>query len=335
MRTIVETVDYLPQDIRPADLMAEYKRLVARDVAELVVPAADVTVDACPGCGSTASEPAFERFGLGYADCSACGTLWVARRPPAAVLRAFYRDSEAERFWQSRLARATSSQRVHRIIEPRIDWLVDSVQEYRPDAAVMADVSTHLEVFAEHLARLQRFRRRLLIDPIAEVAADGLEIIAQPLETLGLEAELDAITLFDVLDHSSDADAVLAAAHRALKPGGLCFLTGILSSGFDIQVLWDRADTILPPDRLTMFSATGLQALLDRHGFETLEFSTPGAFDLKAVARAADADPALPLPRFVRTLLTRRDAVDHQRFQGFLQSALLSSFGRVLVRRKT
>jgi hypothetical protein len=84
-----------------------------------------------------------------------------------------------------------------------------------------------------------------------------------------------------------------------------------------------------------VFSATGLQALLARHGFEILEFSTPGAFDLKTVARAAEASPGLTLPRFVSTLLRHRGEDERLAFQHFLQSALLSSFGRVAARKRS
>lgn len=333
MRTVIDNRDFLAEDIRPDALLAEYKALVERDVAAMA-PQAGATMPLCPGCGADSATPAFSRYGFDYAECSACGTLWIVRRPPSAAIRAFYRTSDAERFWQTRLAEATADARASHIVAPRIDWMIDSIQEHRPDSAVVADVGTQLDVFASRLATLDRFQRRLIVDPVATVTASGVEVLDQPFESVGFDGVLDVASLYDVLDRTADPAELLTAVFRALKPGGLLFATGILASGFDIQTLWEKAETVFPPDRLNVFSVTGLQALLARHDFEILELSTPGAFDLKAVARAAEADPTLTLPRFVRTLLRHRDTAERQQFQAFLQSTLLSSFGRVLARKK-
>jgi SAM-dependent methyltransferase len=334
VRTVIDNPDFLPQDVRPAELLAQYKALVERDVGALFLRHATMRVASCPGCGAAAAKPAFARYGLKYLECDACGTLWIGDRPSSEVVRSFYRNSEAERFWQTHLARVTAEARIARIVKPRLEWMLDSIQEHRPRARAIADVGTQLDVFAEHLAALDRFARMTVVEPIAQLVAGRLEVIEESLDTAGLVDAFDVVALFDVLDRTSDVEALMGAAHRALEPGGLVFITGILASGFDVQVLWDRAEMIFPPDRLNAFSATGLEALIARHGFDILEFSTPGAFDLKTVARALDADPALPVPRFVSTLLRRRGEDEHLRFQNFLQSALLSSFARVLARKR-
>jgi hypothetical protein len=334
MRTVIDNYDYIPQEIQPAELLAEYQRLVQRDLANLIARNPTVRVAACPACGASASRRAFARYGLDYSECVECGSLWVPDRLSPETVRSFYRDSEAERFWQERLARVTAAARIERIVKPRLEWMMDTIQEHRPKSRSLADVGTQLEAFAQSLSGLESFERVLAIEPLARTLPAQIEVVDQPLETLGITAAFDVVTLFDVLDRTSDVEALIDAVRRVLQPGGLVFITGMLASGFDIQTLWDRAEAIFPPDRLNVFSVKGLSALLARHDFEVLEFSTPGAFDVKSVARALERDPNLPLPRFVSVLLRHCGEDERQRFQSYLQSALLSSFGRVAARKR-
>ncbi len=332
MRTVVDQADFLPQEIRPAELLAEYETLVARDLKNMSNRGMLIELTACPACGSSAARPAFSRHDFKYVECGDCGTLWVCNRPSSELVRSFYRDSTAGHFWQERLAPATAAARAARIVRPRIEWMTDSLQEYHPHGKAISDVGTQLAIFAAQFGKLHGFPRKMIIAPLAAISSPGVEVIETPLEMLGLKDELDAVSLFDTLDRSSNVPALIDSVHSALVPGGLLFLTGILSSGFDIQTLWDKSATIFPPDRLNVFSATGLQELLQRHNFKILEFSTPGAFDLNMVARAHELDRSIVLPRFVETLL-RHGEEDKLRFQSYLQSALLSSFGRVLAQK--
>ena len=118
-----------------------------------------------------------------------------------------------------------------------------------------------------------------------------------------------------------------------MTPDGLVLGTATLISGFDLQVLWDRSETIYPPERLNLLSVEGLTMLFERHGFEMLEFSTPGAFDVEIVQRAIQAEPARSWPRFIRYLLEQRDEEARGALQRYLQEFRLSSFGRFVLRR--
>ncbi len=110
-------------------------------------------------------------------------------------------------------------------------------------------------------------------------------------------------------------------------------MTAILSTGFDVQTLWGKADNIYPPDRLNIFSIEGLKKLFARYNLECLEFSTPGVLDVEIVVKAVENNQGVEVPRFVQTMLGRGE--DCQRdFQDFLQANLLSSYGRILLRKK-
>jgi hypothetical protein len=141
-----------------------------------------------------------------------------------------------------------------------------------------------------------------------------------------------ALTAFETFDRTFDPRALARAAHAALEPGGLLFVTGPSVSGFELQVLWERAATVAPPDKINLLSVAGYKALF-AEGWELIELSTPGMFDVESVRRAVLAEPAAPWPRFVRTLVLEADEQQRLELQEYLQRARLASFARVLVRK--
>ena len=111
-------------------------------------------------------------------------------------------------------------------------------------------------------------------------------------------------------------------------------IINILISGFDLQTLWEDSENLYPPDRLNVFSVAGLKKLFERHGFECLEFSTPGILDVEIVAKALRKKPKCELPRFIKYILQSKNDNIKRAFQEFLQANLLSSYSRILVRKK-
>ncbi|MFA5844050.1 MAG: methyltransferase domain-containing protein [Coriobacteriia bacterium] len=308
MKNIVIFDDYSEKDLKPPALLREYVELTERDVREMLVPAAALRVP-CPACLSPDVASTFEKFGLTYAECASCGTLYVTPRPCDSGLDRYDRESSARRFWREELAPGSGAARREKIVKPRGEWVVDSTREHLPGAKLCADIGTAQSTY------------------IDEIAAEGLfdRVVRD-----ALFERADVVTLFEVADRTSDVDALFARARAMLGERGLAFVTAILVSGFDLQMLWDRADNIFPPDRLNVFSVDGLKTLTARHGFEPIEFSTPGILDVEIVAAALERDPSLPVPRWARYLLSREEHTRRD-FQRFLQSELLSSYGRVVL----
>ncbi|MEM7522358.1 MAG: methyltransferase domain-containing protein [Pseudomonadota bacterium] len=324
--------DYAEADVKPSELLERYRALLAVDVESTLKLVATATLKSCPACGSTDFAPAFERYGLKYQACSRCGSLFVSPRPPADAIAAFYRDAESEQFWRSDLADGAVAERQRRIFGPRLEWLDDAAIGYLDTRNTVIDVGTREPAFATAFARYERFARRVVVDDVlpADWTSDDLERAA--LAALP-DGSFDAATVFETLDRAADVDGLMEGIRRILKPGGLLLATGILASGFDIQTLWDKAAALTPPDRLNVFTVEGWRHLADRHGFEVLELSTPGMFDVAAIAEAARHGLVEP-PRAIAYLLNARDDDARVRFQEFLQSALMSSFGRLALRRR-
>ena len=310
MKNIVIFDDYDVRDLKPPALIAEYLRLTERDVAEMLVPAATNQI-VCPACHSAEVASSFVKYGLTYRECGKCRSLYVSPRPDDVALARYDAESEARRYWRETLAPGSGHARREKIVKPRSEWVADSTREHRPAAHTYADIGTAQESYLE------------------EIVAENL------FETVVRDAgavSADVVSLFEVADRTSDVDALFTRVSAMLPAGGLVFVTAILGSGFDLLTLWDRADNVFPPDRLNVLSVDGLGILFARHGFEALEFSTPGILDVEIVATALRRDPSLPLDRWARYIAGRDDRT-RRTFQNFLQSELLSSYGRFVLRK--
>ena len=331
MKNIVVNDEYSPSDLKPSVLLEEYIALLHGDVAGLLP--ATVTLTGCPACASGRSAAHFEKFGMRYQECADCGSLYVAIRPSDTDIARFYAQAPSKIFWREQFSEASRTERKVRIIKPRFEWIADSVAEHRPAAAHWMDMHTAHSRYVNAMSAAP-IARKTVVHPYCAVAANSaVTVIDQPWWRLDSPAVADVISLFEVLDHTQDTEGLLSQVKRLLKPGGLCFITVILASGFDVKVLGAQAKNIFPPDRLNVFSAKGLQQLLAHHGFECLEFSTPGVLDLDIVAAALRENTEVTTSPFIRDLALQAGEDVRRSFSEFLQANLLSSYGRILVRK--
>jgi hypothetical protein len=324
-------------DLKPSDLLSRYIELTEKDVRNLLASSPGKSACACPGCRSSEERSSFARFGLNYIECGKCRTLYVSPRPDDTALENYFRHSDARTFWRGELSKLTQKKRKEKIIKPRFEWIVDSTEEYLPGAGHIADINTDQYGYLEEMVHADFFQQKTLIRPYLApndlFPAGSVNIVRNSSDTVSLKGTLDVVTLFEVADRTSDVERLFSEVHDFLKKGGLCFMTGILISGFDLQILWDKAENIFPPDRLNIFSVEGLNLLFERSGFECLEFSTPGILDVEIVRKALENESSASIPRFIEYLIRIRNEGAGRSFQEFLQSNLLSSYGRVVLRK--
>jgi hypothetical protein len=324
-------------DLKPSDLLHEYLKLTEKDVGSLLAGSSGMGDCVCPGCRGTDVRSSFTRFGLSYAECEGCRTLYITPRPNDGILEDYYTHSAARKYWHGELSKLTQKKRKEKIIKPRFEWILDSTKEYLPEAGHIADINTDQYGYLEEMIHADLFRKKTLIRPFLSpddmFPETNVNVVRTSSNARSLEGEVDVVTLFEVADRTSDVERLFEEVYRLLKKGGLCFMTGILISGFDLQILWDQAEIIFPPDRMNVFSVEGLKLLFERRNFECLEFSTPGILDLEIVKNALEHQPAVAIPRFVEYLIKIRNEGASRSFQEFLQSNLLSSYGRILLRK--
>lgn len=336
MKTVVSLQDLLDSDIRPDALLAEYQERVARDLA--VRWAGGLREVGCPGCGRADAAPAFVRLGMQYRECATCGSLFVSPRPSEAEIVRFYRDSDGATFWREQFWPRTEAMRREKIVQPRADWVREGLAEYAPDARVGLDLSPYSGPFLGELCRDKGLRITAgfwLADLDVDAPPRSVTVKPLTLGTLSTIEPVEFVTAFEAVERAPDLGALVDRLAAVIRPGGLLFLTSPNADGFDVQVLWDRAPALTPPDKLNVPSIAGLTRRFGGPAWEIVELSTPGVFDVEHVRRAVDAAPALDWPRFVRTLVRSRDADAQRDYQEYLQRHRLASFARMIVRRGT
>lgn len=209
------------------------------------------------------------------------------------------------------------SSRLKNVLEPKLHWIQNALRLQNLAKPKLLEVITPPSDFTNLLRQTQMFSEVL---PVNET--DLLSGKEKP-------EGADAAVLLESLDRSGDPAALLQAAARSLKNGGMLFLTALVASGFDATLLGKENAYLVPPDRANFFSLKDLKTLVSRAGFQLLEVSTPGVLDVEVVKSHWARDPNLPLSAFERSLLTA-DAEIRQAFQDFLQQSNLSSFARIV-----
>ncbi|MEO7775008.1 MAG: hypothetical protein ABIT36_01265 [Steroidobacteraceae bacterium] len=333
MKTVVSVQEISELEIKPAAEVARWRELVTQELAARWKVHSLPATAGCPCCATQAVMPAFVRDGFEYGECTACGTLYALRRPSDAEVARWYRESPPARFWRETLLTTAAAARHEQLILPRAQWVLDTIAEHAPLATSLLDVSVHGVALLEELALAQRLKQIVAAGWTADLetrsAASGTSI------EIGAGkngARFDVAMAHDIFDRTSDLRALVQSLHGSLHTGGLLFFTLPLGSGFEIQTLWDRSRTVVPPDKLNLASGKGLLKLFSAPDWELLEFSTPGYFDAEIVYLALRESPAA-WPRSVRTLLQDSTPDSRARFAELLQASRLTSFARLVARR--
>jgi hypothetical protein len=332
MKRVVVTTGLHVADIKPPALMSEFKKLSIQDAAEYLSDPAHQVPVVCPACGHAAAAPAFSKQDFRYNACDACGSVYVSPRPSESQLDRYYAESRASRFRVEHFSRDTAKARRYHLLRNNAYWMAQIADEAgNRDVRTYADLRTHSPQIFDEVHALHYFSALYSVEPVVSPVGQ----CEAPVETIDLHdaPPLGAISAFEKLEHRFSPFHFLDEACRKLAPGGLVFFTTRTISGFDLQVLWDKAPYIFVPEHLNLLSIEGIKLLVERLGLELLEISTPGQLDLEFVTRAAEQDPSIPLPRFVDYLIHERDALAHADFQEYLQKHRLSSHVRVAARK--
>lgn len=325
------------QDIRPSDLFEEYLKLSARDAEACFVGTPRMHVP-CPGCGGSKYVECFTKLGFAYAQCVDCATLYQSPRPPLEAFSRFYSDSVSSQYWAEVFFPAVKEVRRERVFRPRVELISRLCRERGVAPEVVVEVGAGHGIFLDEWRRQQPRAHVAAVEPngaMARICRDnGIEV----LEALAEDADswrgkADLLVCFEVIEHVHDSAGFGRALLNLVKPGGFLALTGLGVEGFDIQVLWQRSNSVSPPHHLNFLSCRGLEALLRRVGFAAIEVTTPGQLDVDIVYNSFRSDPsALAAHRFERTLLSRGEPA-RVAFQQFLRDHQLSSHMLALAQR--
>ena len=335
MKTIVSMQDLRELEIKPSDLLGEYRRLLENEVRELWKSKLKVRMDRCPACGGSAPAKAFEKWGVAYSKCPGCDSIFAASRPDEEALAGFYDRSAAVEFWREKVLHATESARLEKLLVPRCEWILDGLSEYFPGAVTALDHTPFsaplLKLLADQLPSLESC---ISAHPLSRGSAHSKVISSVGALYAKPAPKVDFITAFDAFDRAADPKKFVSAIAGCLNPGGVAFLTATSASGLEIQILGAHSPSILPPDRLNLFSIEGLESVFHEAEWEICEISTPGMLDVGVIQRHLTNEKPSGSLAFFDYMIRSRGPECLEAFQEFLQANRLSSFARLIVRRK-
>ena len=326
-------------ELCPDALLAGQEAAFARDVERLQQQRDRFVEVVCPACDNSDTEPAFEKLGFAYVTCRTCGTLFMSPRPSEPVMAAYYAGSENYRYWAKRIFPASEATRRRKLHEPWLARVLDYARRHGISTGRLVEAGGGFGTFAAVARASERFDEVVVVEPTPEMAAAcrarGVTVVQRRFEEVDDEvAPAEVLVGFEVIEHIFQPKRFVAQCHRLLRGGGLLVLSCPNGEGFDIRML-GPASLAVDPEHVNLFNPRSLRRLVESHGFEVLEISTPGRLDVEFVHRAI-RDGVVPAPHdpFLRRVLV--DEYEHlsDPFQRFLADNGLSSHMWMAARKR-
>ncbi len=241
------------------------------------------TLDSCLACGGRALRPLplrYEHRGtFPLVECTTCGMRFLAVQPASEALAELYSAEYFERdFRCGRSEAAAFSQEAFRAENAD---LVAEFERLLPQKGALLEVGCAAGwLLAQARERGWAVRGvELSADAVAHARALGLDVHPGDLASARLpDGSFDLVYMGDVLEHVPDCFAVVSEVARVLRPGGLVYLRGpITTNSFARRLglaLYGLAGRTLvlrePPYHLWEFRPGSLRRLFERAQLEVL-----------------------------------------------------------------
>lgn len=328
MISAVET-EIKEEEIRPDEIFHEFIRLSAED-AQNFFDKTKFEACSCPACGESQIKESFEKHSFQYHSCHSCGTIYVSPRPSLKELNRYYAQSNSQNYWAENILKQTGEKRKQSIMLPNIERIENVLKEKRFTPATVLDIGSANGTFLTEWKKRHPNAELIGIEPGKESAQTCRDLGIKTYEG-SVEKEADRgeakgelVTCFEVIEHVQNPLKFAKAIHSVTAEKGMAIMSCLGADGFDIQLLWDKSRSIMPPYHLNFISQEGMKNLFSKAGFKSVEIFTPGRLDVDIVLKSLKREADVDLSRFEQLLLSRsqktRDA-----FQKFLAENALSS----------
>lgn len=317
------------EEIRPDDLFNEFMRLSAQD-AENFFDRSKFSDVKCPGCGVAEASSHFIKHSFRYNHCAGCGSIYVSPRPEESEMLRYYAQSDSQRFWAESILKKTGDKRKESIMLPNISRIEEIIARHGHAPGRVLDIGSANGTFLTEWKKRHPEAQLIGIEPGRESAQKcrdlGIAVHEDFVEGVADkgQAQGDLVTCFEVIEHVQNPERFARAVGKVTAPGGLAIMSCLGADGFDIQVLWEKSRSLMPPYHLNFLSVTGMTNLFSRAGFDRVEIFTPGRLDVQIVQKSIERDVVPEMSRFESLLLSRGEET-LAAFQKFLADNCLSS----------
>ena len=238
--------DLKNQEIHPSNLTEKYISLLAEDIKRSFIEK-NLQPYHCPTNGESFVSKVFCKMGFQYLKSKTYGNIYLSPRPSDRDLIKFYQNSNAREFWYRNLLKQTEAPRREKILDMHLSWIHATAAEhgYRSKRNIV-ELNPIIWSYCELFREAGYGDTYTMVDPLFSPAWVDDELTRSAI-AVEKNSSYDIACLWGALNRSVDPRATLQRAYGLLSPRGLCFITEVLSSGFEIQTLAGSSSIILPP----------------------------------------------------------------------------------------
>lgn len=223
--------------------------------------------DYCPGCGCAEIADTDRYAGHELMRCLKCSLLFEKQIPTADELDSFY---SCYSYSSLKEVPRSVSESYRSVIKLLAHGLHDPV---------LLDYGCGQGSFLEECRRQSVDAVGLEVSSSARLLCErqGLRVMADMESCLQLFPKgFDVISSFEVVEHLMRPREMLAECHRALKPGGLLYLTTPNSSGISLSLLGGSSRVLSYPEHLCLFNKRSISDLAEMSGFSVAKVWSTG-----------------------------------------------------------
>lgn len=276
----------------------------------------------CAVCGSSKLSKFYEKWGILYVRCDCCYSI-MANVEEKDITKYVKLKELLELRLSDKYQRDGVEHRKQKW-EELLDWL-----KYRTFRYCGKNIDFSILDYGTRWKGLVRLLQESDLSKTYELR-DSI-LLDSDHETKQEKYVTDIVLALDYIQQKVNPVQFFSEVHHNLKKNGL-FILGIkVGSGFDILSLREHNRNVFPYEHVLMPSREGIKILLDQTGFELLEFTTPGTFDLNFVK--ANREKLAPDDYFMKYFLETASPSIEAEFQRFIQKSGLSSYAQIIARR--
>lgn len=273
---------------------------------------------ACATCFENSTAVAFRKDGFEIVRCPNCSLLFRTQLPDAAELERIYDksyfSSAAGDTKGQGYANYLAEEEIHReTARRRLAVLGRHIETGR-----LLDVGAAAGFFVDEAARSGWKARG--VDVARPMVEWGRARLSASLDCATFQsidarpASVDALTMWDYIEHSLDAAGDIAKAAELVRAGGIVALSTGDAESLVARLCGSRWHLLTPRHHNYFFSVPTLRRLLDRAGFEVVSVGHPGArysvrYLVYKLRTVADVAPLRAVDRLVEGSALGRMAV--------------------------
>ena len=334
MKTTILLEEILQKDLRPLEKYSEYEKLLQEDALAYLGKNESAGKDRpCPGCGKENAPEAFMKDIFHFRQCANCRTLYVSPVPHQEILDELRAEGKGAAYRSKLFGDTLSSNRYQHILLEQLQWMTMTLDEMETQSESYFDYYSYDPNWMKLVLDQEAFSNPVSVSPQGKTGSQVPSSKAAVIPISEVKNTAEVISAFGVLDKISDPVSALEHMIHHLADEGVLFIS-TTTSGFEYQILADKAPSLVPLDRLTLFSIEALKSLLEERGMEVIEISTPGRLDVEMVHNYFENKAPGETHAFWDNFFNRADDQAFADLQNFLQKHRLSSHLRLTAKRK-